>query len=305
MAEAGPITSTALRQRAEQLGHTLPPLMVQAERVASTVAQGVHGRRRVGTGETFWQFRRYQTGDAAQRIDWRQSAKSQKLFVRENEWEAAQSVWLWRDGSASMRYRSAFAETSKLERANLLTLALASLLARGGERVAMLGTPMRPTTGRTAVTRLAEQLDDWERRGGDGATASEPPPERLPRFSQVVLIGDFLSPLAELERTITGFAGDGIGGHLLQVLDPAEEDLPFHGRARFEGLENEGELIVGRVESLQYDYRNVMAARRARLQAAARRIGWTAAIHRTDRPPQTALLALYRAIAGNAMRWTW
>lgn len=302
MAGPTPISRSALQQRAEQLAHTLPPLMAQAERVASTVAQGVHGRRRVGTGETFWQFRRYQTGDAAQRIDWRQSAKSQKLFVRENEWEAAQSIWLWRDGSASMRYQSPFAETSKLERANLLTLALASLLVRGGERVAMLGTPMRPTTGRSAVRRLAEQLDDLERRGGTAAVASEPPSERLPRFSQVVLIGDFLSPLSELERTITRFAGGGIGGHLLQVLDPAEEDLPFHGRARFEGLEGDGELVVGRVESLQFDYRRYMTARRERLQRVARRIGWTAAIHRTERPPQTALLALYNAIAHIATR---
>ena len=97
----------ALRQRAEEAAAALPPLLVAAERVAATVAQGVHGRRRVGQGETFWQFRQYQPGDAASRIDWRESAKSQRLYVRETEWEAAQSVWLWRDGSASMDYTSA------------------------------------------------------------------------------------------------------------------------------------------------------------------------------------------------------
>ena len=119
--------SHRLRHCAEQLAAPLPPLLVAAERVAATVAQGVHGRRRVGSGETFWQFRRYQSGDPAAAIDWRQSAKSQRLFVRETEWEAAQSVWLWRDASPSMRYRSRAARAEKIERASLLALALAVL----------------------------------------------------------------------------------------------------------------------------------------------------------------------------------
>src|SRR5690606_20158419 len=128
------------RLRAEQLAATLPPLLVAAERVAATVQQGVHGRRRVGTGETFWQFRRYQAGDTPQRIDWRQSAKADPVFVREMEWAAAQSVWLWRDGSPSMRWRSREEWPEKRAQADLLTLALAVLLVRGGERVALMGS---------------------------------------------------------------------------------------------------------------------------------------------------------------------
>src|SRR6266852_6611266 len=97
---------TSTRIRGEQLASRLPPLLVAAERVATTVAQGVHGRRRVGQGESFWQFRQYEPGDAAQRIDWRESAKSQRLYVRETEWEAGQRVWLWRDASPSMDWSS-------------------------------------------------------------------------------------------------------------------------------------------------------------------------------------------------------
>src|SRR4051794_9702897 len=128
------------RQRAEALASRLPPLLVAAERVAATVAQGVHGRRRVGTGETFWQYRRYEPGDSAARIDWRQSAKTQPVYVRENEWEAAQSVWLWHDRSDSMNWRSTPHLPTKGDRAALLLMAVACLLVRGGERVALLGT---------------------------------------------------------------------------------------------------------------------------------------------------------------------
>ncbi len=125
--------------RAEEIAATLPPLLVAAERVAATISQGVHGRRRVGQGETFWQFRRYQPGDSSQRIDWRQSAKSQRVYIRETEWEAAQTVWLWRDASPSMSYCSKSAWPEKIERAELLLLALGSLLVRGGEHVGLLG----------------------------------------------------------------------------------------------------------------------------------------------------------------------
>jgi len=285
-----------LRQRAEQLAAPIPPLLVAAERVAATVAQGVHGRRRVGTGETFWQYRRYQQGDAASAIDWRQSAKRQQFFVRQNEWEAAESVWLWRDGSASMAYRSKLSESEKSERATLLLLALAALLLRGGERVALFGDERPPSSGKATLDRLAAQLL-LPKTSGDAA-ASLPGIADLPRFAQLVLIGDFLSPLAEIEAVVRHYAAAGVNGHLLQVLDPAEEDLPFFGRTRFEGVEGEGTLTIGRVEQLRGDYLARFAAHQDGLKSLCRAAGWTVSSHRTDRPPQNALLALYAALSG-------
>jgi len=279
-----------LQHRAEQAAAALPPLLVAANRVAVTVAQGVHGRRRVGQGETFWQFRQYQPGDAAQRIDWRESAKSQRLYVRETEWEAAQSVWLWRDGSPSMDYASTRELPTKRERADLLTLALAALLLRGGERVSLLGTGAAPSSGRAVLPRMALQLD--RAQGGD-LPAIEP----LPRHAQLVLIGDLLAPLEQVEAMVAGFAALGLRGYLLQVLDPAEETLPFDGRVRFESLEREDPLLISRVEMIRGQYTERLARHRAGLAAIARAAGWSLGTHRTDRPPHTALLALYTALA--------
>ncbi len=283
--------SLALRQRAEQLAATLPPLLVAAERVASTVAQGVHGRRRVGQGETFWQFRRYHFGDQPQFIDWRQSAKSDRVFVRQTEWEAAQSVWLWRDGSASMDWRSADNLPDKRTRTDLLTLALAALLLRGGEHVALLGSGLRPIGGRAALNRLAVIIE--QERADE---ADLPPAVPLPRNAQVVFIGDFLAPLDEVDRVVRGYTEGGVRGFILQVLDPAEETLPYDGRIRFEGLEGEDPWLLSRVESVRGDYKARLRAQRAGLQAIAHTAGWTFASHHTDQPPQTALLALYTAL---------
>jgi uncharacterized protein (DUF58 family) len=291
----------ALRDRAEQAASVLPPLLIAAERVAVTVAQGIHGRRRVGQGETFWQFRQYQPGDATSRIDWRESAKSQRLYVRETEWEAAQSVWLWRDASASMEYSSAEylsgAEwPTKRDRAELLLVALASLLVRGGERLTMLGSGIAPMNGRVALSRVVEII------GRNSKAGSLPDFEPLPRAGQLVLIGDFVSPLELINATITRFAAAGLKGHLLQVADPAEEDLPFDGRVRFAGIEEQDEVIISRVESIRSDYSRRYKRHREGLAAIARTVGWSFGFHRTDRPPHLALLALFTALSADRRR---
>jgi uncharacterized protein (DUF58 family) len=284
--------ATPIRHRAEELAATLPPLLVAADRVAATVAQGVHGRRRVGQGETFWQFRQYQPGDAAQRVDWRESAKSQRLYVRETEWEAAQSVWLWRDTSPSMDYASSAGLPTKRARADLLLVALVALLVRGGERATLLGSGMPPLSGRVALNRIAASV---ERPAPPGD--SLPAAQVLPRDAQIVLIGDFLSPASEVQAALSRLAGAGVHGHALQVLDPAEEDLPFDGRVRFEAMESVDNVLISRVESVREEYMTRLEAHRAALRNLTRGLGWSFLMHRTDRPPHTALLALYNALA--------
>jgi uncharacterized protein (DUF58 family) len=287
------VAQASVQHRAEQLAARLPALLVAADRVATTVAQGVHGRRRVGQGDSFWQFRQYEPGDAAQRIDWRESAKSQRLYVRETEWEAAQSVWLWRDASPSMDYHSDPQLPTKRARADLLLVALAALLVRGGERASLIGSGLPPLSGRVALNRIAALID----RPANSDAASLPGFEPLPRYAQLVLIGDFLSPLDEIHDAVGRYSASGLRGHMLQILDPAEETLPFDGRVRFEGIESDDSVLISRVETVRDEYVERLAAHRDGLAAIARPAGWSFATHRTDRPPHAALLALYMALS--------
>lgn len=288
-----------LRHDAERAGGALPPLLVAAERVASTVIQGVHGRRRVGLGETFWQFRRYEPGDSMRSIDWRQSAKSRMLFVRETEWAAAQSLWLWRDASPSMRWRSHRNLPEKRERAELLMLALSSMLVRAGERIALLDGNMRPAAGKQAIDRVAlELLSAAEQAGGSATAPVEVPPfHPIPRHAHTVWFSDFLAPLEKIDAIVRQYATRNVNGFLLQVLDPAEEGLPFNGRTRFEGLENEGRVLIKRVENVRSDYKQRLEQHIAGLRDIARAAGWRYAVHRTDLPPEKALLSLFVALS--------
>ncbi|MGH7154221.1 MAG: DUF58 domain-containing protein, partial [Acetobacteraceae bacterium] len=271
---------------------------VAAERVAATVAQGVHGRRRVGTGDSFWQFRPFVAGDQVARIDWRQSAKSGRpephgWFIRETEWEAAQTVCLWHDTSASMRWRSGYAATEKRERAALLLLALAALLLRGGERVVLIAPGARPASGRAGLDRLAEAISA---PAGDDDVGL-PPNVPLPRHARVVLFGDFLAPLTDVRAAISRLSGIPVTGYVLQVLDPAETLLPYDGRIRFRGLEREGEMLIPRVEGVREAYAQRLHAQQDGLRNLCGAAGFGFGIHRTDHPPETALLSLYTALS--------
>jgi len=289
---------TAERANAESAGIAgrLPPLLIAAERIAATVVQGVHGRRRVGAGEVFWQHRPYYPGDELRRLDWRQSAKSDKIYLRQMEWSAAQTVYLWCDLSPSMDYASAKDLPTKAERSAVLLLALADVLSRAGERVALLGDPEPPLSGRTVAERLADRLLHGPQNRRD---QSLPPPALLPAHAHAVLIGDFFSPASEFRDVIERFAARDIRGHLLQVLDPAEVAMPFLGRVRFRGLEREGELLMSRVETVRDAYLNKLAQHQDELRALARHAGWSFSTHTTDAPGAPALLALYQWLAAD------
>jgi uncharacterized protein (DUF58 family) len=282
----------------EALGGTLPPLLVAAERVAATVAQGVHGRRRTGRGDSFWQYRPFAEGDAAQRVDWRQSARSDRLFVRETEWEAAQTVYLWVADGAGMRWHSAGAP-AKRDRAVLLTLALASLLLRAGEHVRLLGGAPHPASGRAALPAVAALLAQEPKQQAE-AERVLPPQLPVARHAHVVLMGDFLEPVSEIRDAIGYFAGIPVTGHILQVIDPAEAELPFRGRVRFQGLggaRRGGGILVPRVEDIRREYHQRLGDQIAAIAGIAAASGWRAGLHRTDHPPGVALLGLFEALA--------
>ena len=133
-----------LRAEAELLGQSLPALLAEAEMLAQTVMLGEHGRKRAGQGDEFWQYRPAHMGDSARMIDWRRSARSDATYVREREWQAAQSVTLWVDPARSMTFTGEAARISKADRARVLALALGILMLKGGERVGLAGQPPRP-----------------------------------------------------------------------------------------------------------------------------------------------------------------
>ncbi|MHC8510083.1 MAG: DUF58 domain-containing protein [Rhodospirillales bacterium] len=297
MAGAPARTAVQLHARAETAAAGVPALMTAAERLAAAVHPGFHGRRRAGDGETFWQFRAYAPGDSARRIDWRRSARAGHAYVRETEWEAARSICIARDASASMAYSSSPEIPTKRERADVIALALTILLTRGGERTGLFGADAPFMSGRAAVSRMAMMLAAGEGGAPEAASDTALGAALAPRHGVLVMIGDFLAPREDTAEIIRAAAARGISGCLVHIADPAEAALPFEGRVRYEGLEGEAPLVIGRSENMRGAYKQFFEDRIAALRAAAAAAGWGYVFHTSDRPAAPALLALHAALS--------
>lgn len=284
-----------LRGSAENLASSLPPLLAEAEHLAATVILGDHGRRRAGQGENFWQYRRAVPGDEYATIDWRRSARSDHLYIRQTEWEAAQTVSLWVDPGQAMSYRGHKNHPSKGERAAVLALAVSVLLNRGGERIALMGTDAaEPKRGVRQLERVASELARERDRPDYGA----PPLAPMPHGSRAVFVSDFMGARDQLLTQVGEAADQGVRGCLIQVLDETEESFPFDGRTIFQSMSGAIEFETDRAKSLKSAYLDRLAQRKQELEDLARRTGWLYLHHLTSTPPRAALLWLYAALEG-------
>ena len=269
------------RNEAATLAGDLPGVLLEARRLAAA-APGVHGRRRSGPGEAFWQFRDHRPEDGARLVDWRRSARGERLYVREREREAAQTGLFWIDPSPGFAWASAPEYPSKKRRALALSIAFAILLARGGERVGALGG-QSPRNGPRAAERLALDL----------LTATPPVPPPVTGRSALIYASDFYAPVEIWEPRLRQAAASGASGALIMVADPAEEDFPFRGRTLFEEPGSKRDVLFGRAEAARDEYGRRLIAHRTAMREMARNFGFLMIVHRTDHSaaPALALLA--------------
>ena len=286
----------ALKAEAAGLAARLPALVIEARLTARSVRHGVHGRRRAGPGENFWQFRPFMSGEPAQRVDWRRSARETRAYVREREWEAAQTLHIWIDRSRSMDFASPLAAASKRDRAIVLALALADLAVQGGERVALIGLT-QPLAAHDVIERFASALA--QAREGD---EDIPPAAQIGARAKVALFGDFLAEPARIDCAFRALASEGAGGVAAMIADPIEETFPFRGAVDFLGQRDDSRLRSLNAQGLREAYLKRLGAQREAVGAACKGLGWSFLAHRTDASPAAALLALSTRLSATGPR---
>jgi uncharacterized protein (DUF58 family) len=146
-----------------------------------------------------------------------------------------------------------------------------------------------PASSRLALTRMGRAMFS----AGDAAL---PPRVPFKRGNQLVWFSDFLDD--GVEGTMKDLSRQGVEGHLVRIIDPAEEDFPYTGRTRFESPCGGEDEIFGRAERIRTPYRTRFTAHGERIAEAAMKLGWTSTVHRTDHGPQGSLIALHAAIGG-------
>jgi len=285
-------TPAALRRKSAELAGALPPLLADAERLAAMILLGEHGRRHSGMGDEFWQYRVAVDGDEARQIDWRRSARSDVHFIRQKEWQAAQSVMLWADGAASMQFSSSKNLVTKGERAQILAMAVAVLLVRGGERVGLTSSAHPPRTGQGQLLRMVQELTDADASADFGV----PNTHGMRPNTRAVFVSDFMGDFEGVKAALTQAADRGVKGALLQVLDPQEEAFPFDGRTIFESMAGSLRHETLKAGDLRDRYLQRLAERKAALADLAHVTGWQYSCHHTNDAPRVALTWLYHAL---------
>lgn len=281
-----------LRQRSEGLAARLPALLVQAERLAASVYTGVHGRRRAGPGEDFWQYRPAQQGDNWRGIDWRRSARGDATYIRQREWQAAQAVYLWIDHAASMEYSGDKDRPTKGALSGLLGLATAILLNRGGERVGLIEDERPPRTGRSQIDRIVAQIMTADRQVDYG----QPKARDFEKGARVLMLSDFLGDWDQIAARIKQATDRGATGALVMVLDPTEESFPFDGRTEFLSMTGAIRFETLRARALRSDYKQKLAERKDRIATLCRTFGWQMRLHHTGDSAVESLAWIYQTL---------
>ena len=271
---------------AQDLGAHLPPLLIEAQELAAALITGQHGRRRTGQWDEFWQFRPFANGvDRVADIDWRRSAKSDQLFVRQNEWKTPQNLCLWVDPSASLQNGS---PVTKSQRAVTLGLALALLAMEAGEHVAELGTGLAPAMGQTHVLRLHHALSSV-------AQAEYLPTQKVKfaRRSKSVIFSDFLGDLTPVHSLLERATHAQSRGILVQVLTADELDFNFQGASIFTSALGQINYRTHQAKGLRDAYHARLKSRQREIEALAKAAGWQVILHRLDDPAIEVLLKLF------------
>jgi uncharacterized protein (DUF58 family) len=295
-------TDTALlpAELPAELRAQLRGLSLRGRRPPSAGPLGLNASRRRGPGLEFSQHRGYEPGDEPRRIDWKLFARSDRYFVRESESEAALSLWLLVDHSASLAEVDADG-SSKWARACQLSAALIELATRQNDRfaLALIGA------GRLQPGPLGAGPRQRDRCLGalrGGQPAGRWPEDSLldtlfgliPRDAIVVLIGDGFEPAGERLAIRLSAAGRDVR-HIALSTD-IETSFTLRGSLRLQDPETGDELALD-ADSARSDF--TRRFRDARREQAARLAGAgvLSVEHRIDHP---AIDALRGVLPGHA-----
>ena len=288
------IPLATLRAEAEALAAELDAVSLNA-RAAEAREIGSARRRKAGTGEQFWQYRRHADEDAADRVDWRRSARSDDLFVRESELETSRTVLFWCDDDPGFRWKAESDARTKAEAAQMLMLAAGLLIIGEGERAGALGSGRKPGVGKRAIDRLGEDL-------ALGTARKFPEPPR--KGATLVVASDFYDPVSEWQDRLAPLARVCSEGVLLAVASPVEISFPFEGRVRLSRPGSGFHRLIGRAETFRDQYTERFNAHRAALADMTARMHWRLVTHVTDAPPLPAASALKIALESFGSRRT-
>ncbi len=246
----------ALREAAEDLFARLRQLDATPFR-GRVQMRGQHAQNRGGAGHDFWQYREFQPGDHARDADWRQSARTDRVLIRQKEKETQKKSTIWLQNDSDMHFGGSKGSFTKYETGAVIALTLNMMGQEHHDIVTLSGVGAVPSDDLTHILADADYA---------------PSPDDLPG-QELTLIGDFTAAMQTLEDDLFKAIPPHKKVTLLQILDPLELDLPFSGRTIFERMQNREHVLS--VETIRAIYKDRLAQHCALLSDLCRERNWT------------------------------
>tara|TARA_B100000686_G_scaffold305938_1_gene344918 strand:+ start:33334 stop:34209 length:876 start_codon:yes stop_codon:yes gene_type:complete len=278
-----------MRFQAEKLASITPNLSIKANKLANTVWEGIHNRNKAGIGENFWQFKKYEYGDPIHLIDWKKSAKSENIFIQEQELSTIQNINIWRDTSNSMKYSSNKNIDTKINIADLITLTLSIILIKNGERVRLNSLNSMNFNGEEAIKIITNEIKSKI----PNKFQSNPNIEEIKNGSTCIFISDFLYNTEITDQTIKNLSSRNISGLLIHITDPAEKNFPYSGRINFNGLEGEDPYLIGNANAIKKDYIGAFNTHSKKIKKIAQSFRWNYFMHVTNENLVKLMIKIY------------
>ena len=227
----------------------LGPLDVVARQVVEGIRIGMHRSPVRGISTEFSAYRQYVAGDEIRHVDWKLYARTERPYVKLFDAETNFVANLLLDASASMTFQSG--GISKLEYAKYMAAALAYLIVdqRDSAGVGIFDGELRnyleprSTLGILAdVSREMEKVEPRPRT--DIAGLLHEFAGRMKRRGMVFLFSDLLDNTEEFLKGVGHLRFRGHNVTVFHILDPHEIEFPLNGVWRFEGLEDDGEIVT-------------------------------------------------------------
>jgi uncharacterized protein (DUF58 family) len=209
------------------------------------------------SGIEFSDLREYQTSDDASRIDWKNSAKSPDLYVKEYEEEKDMDVFIILDGSDTMMFGTT--DQLKSEYCAVLTAALAYASIDAGINVGfgIFGEDemiITPDGGESQYQKILHEVTRYENYGGkfDLEEALNSAIGQIKENTAVFVISDFLDVEHNWKSKMT-VASEKFR-HILNIMvrDPRDRRLPQSGNIRFESVD--GETLVANTSKIREEF---------------------------------------------------
>ena len=224
-------------------------LHILVKTVMEGVIAGLHRSPHKGSSVEFAEFKEYSPGDDIRHIDWKAFGKSDKYYVKQFEDETNLQAIILLDESGSMGFGSK--SLTKIQYAAFLSACLAYLFIRQGDAAGLFlygeepGTYLPPRAHTGHLDDLFQLLDGVRIEGGTALLETlKSVAERAQRRGILLIVSDLLDVDEETMHVVRVLRSRNFEVTFFHVLDREELSFPYEGLTRFEGLENEGILLV-------------------------------------------------------------